>query len=172
MTTSSDHRVSKLYEALSSKEKAAAVFSCLTRLDTTTADRIVATVPMKTYRTLDLDYGDRLSRLSDMATFWGMNYWREMARAFAAMGLMTHAWLRGREDVNEEVFETFEKAQSHVVALEAMLMDLCEENGIDPEAVRTLADVGSAFVPVPLGELPPDPEFESNLRGILSTLAR
>ena len=53
-----------------------------------------------------------------------------------------------------------------------ILEDLCEENGIDPEAIRTLADVGCAFVPVPLGDLPPDPEFETNLRVILSTLAR
>jgi hypothetical protein len=51
-------------------------------------------VPTKTYRTLDLDDGDRLSRLSDRATFWGMTYWREMARAMAAIGLMTHAWHR------------------------------------------------------------------------------
>lgn len=167
-----DRRIDRLYEGLTPREKAAAVFACLMRLDTATADRIVATVPTKTYRTLDLDYGDRLSRLSDMATFWGMNYWREMARAFAALGLMTHAWRKGNEDVDEETFVTFEKAQSRVVALGAMLEDLCDKNGIDPEAVRTLADVGCAFVPIPLGELPPDPEFESHLREILSTLAR
>ena len=88
MTTNNDHRVSKLYDALTSGEKAAAVFACLMRFDTATADRIIATVPTRTYRTLDLDYGDRLSRLSDMSSFWGLHHWREMTVMMAAMALI------------------------------------------------------------------------------------
>jgi hypothetical protein len=170
MTTSNDHRVSKLYDSLTSSEKAAAVFACLMRFDTTTADRIIATVPTKTYRTLDLDYSDRLSRLGDMASFWGLNHWREMTRMTAALALVNHAWQAENNDLGEQAFEGFQNAQSHLVALDAMLADICNENGVDPEAVRIMAGVPDIYTP--LGEPAPAPDFDSEFRRILSKLAR
>jgi hypothetical protein len=170
MTASQDHRVSKLYDALTSKEKGAAVFACLMRFDTATADRIIATVPVRTYRTLDLDYSDRLSRLGDMATFWGLHHWREMTRMTASMSLVNQAWQTENNDLGEQAFEGFQNAQSHLVALDAMLNDICTENGVDPEAVRMMAGVPDVYTPI--GEPPPDPDFDSEFRGILSKLAR
>jgi len=155
---------------LTSKEKGAAVFACLMRFDTATADRIVATVPTKTYRTLDLDYSDRLSRLGDLGSFWGLHHWREMTAMTSAMSLVTHAWHAENDDLGAQAFEGFQKAQSHLVALDAMLEDICAENGVDPEAVRMMAGVKETFSPI--GEPPPDPEFDAEFRGILSTLAR
>ena len=170
MTTSKDHRVSKLYDALSSREKAAAVFACLMRFDTTTADRIIATVPTRTYRTPDLDYSDRLSRLGDMSSFWGLNHWREMTVMTAAAALMCRAWQTENDDLGEQTFEGFQKAQAHLVALDAMLEDICDENGLDQEAVRMMAGVPETYTPI--GDPPPDPEFDAEFRGILSRLAR
>jgi hypothetical protein len=168
MTTSQANRIGKLYEGLTPAEKAAAVFACLTRLDTTTADRIVATVATKTYRTLDMDYSQRLSRLGDMATFWGLRYWREMFRMTAALGMMNHAWRSEKEELAAEAFECFQNAQGRLVALDAMLKDLCDAHGIDAAAVRTLADVDGPWEPV--GEPPPDASFETEIRGILEKL--
>jgi hypothetical protein len=170
MPTSQDHRVSKLYDALTSKEKGAAVFACLMRFDTTTADRIIATVPTKTYRTLDLDYSDRLSRLGDLGSFWGLHHWREMTVMTSALSLVSHAWQTENDDLGTQAFEGFQKAQAHLVALDAILEDICNENGIDPEAVRMMAGVPDTFTPI--GEPPADPEFDSEFRGILSKLAR
>ena len=170
MTTSQDHRVSKLYDALTSGEKAAAVFACLMRFDTTTADRIIATVPTKTYRTLDLDYSDRLSRLGDMSSFWGLQHWREMTVMTSAMSLVSRAWQTENDDLGAQAFEGFQKAQAHLVALDAMLEDICNENGVDPEAIRIMAGVPDAYAPI--GEPPPDPDFDAEFRGILSKLAR
>jgi hypothetical protein len=170
MTTSQDHRVSKLYDALTSKEKGAAVFACLMRFDTATADRIVATVPSKVYRTQDLEFSDRLRHLGDMATFWGLHHWREMTAMTAALALVDHAWQTENNDLGEQYFEGFQNAQSHLVALDAMLENICAENGVDPEAVRMMAGVPDTFTPI--GEPPPDPDFDSEFRGILSRLAR
>ncbi|MGB8296544.1 MAG: hypothetical protein WCG85_14045 [Polyangia bacterium] len=170
MTASKDHRVSKLYDAMTSGEKAAAVFACLMRFDTNTADRIIATVPTRTYRTLDLDYGDRLSRLSDMSSFWGLHHWREMTVMTAAMALMCRAWQTGNDDLGEQTFEGFQKAQAHLVALDAMLLDICDENGLDQEAIRMMAGVPETYTPI--GEPPSDPDFDAEFRGILSKLAR
>ena len=170
MTTSQDHRVSKLYDALTSKEKGAAVFACLMRFDTATADRIVATVPSKVYRTQDLEFSDRLRHLGDMATFWGLHHWREMTAMTAALALVDHAWQTENNDLGEQYFEGFQNAQSHLVALDAMLENICAENGVDPEAVRMMAGVPDTFTPI--GEPPPDPDFDSEFRGILSKLAR
>jgi hypothetical protein len=51
-----------------------------------------------------------------------------------------------------------------------MLENICAENGVDPEAVRMMAGVPDTFTPI--GEPPPDPDFDSEFRGILSRLAR
>jgi hypothetical protein len=170
MTTSQDHRVSKLYDALTPGEKAAAVFACIARFDTTTADRIVATVATKTYRMLDNDYRERLFHLGDLATFWGLQHWRELARMMAAIGLMTRAWHADKDALGEEAYEAFQNAQSRLVALDAMLTDICDKNGIDPEAVRVLAGVPDKFQP--LDDLTADPDFDTEIRGILTRLAR
>jgi len=94
---SQDHRVSKLYDALTFKEKGAAVFACLDEVrHTRPTPRIALSLrcPTRTYRTLDLDYGDRLSRLSDMSSFWGLHHWREMTVMTAAMALMCRGLAR------------------------------------------------------------------------------
>jgi hypothetical protein len=140
------------------------------RFDTATADRIVATVPSKVYRTQDLEFSDRLRHLGDMATFWGLHHWREMTAMTAALALVDHAWQTENNDLGEQYFEGFQNAQSHLVALDAMLENICAENGVDPEAVRMMAGVPDTFTPI--GEPPPDPDFDSEFRGILSRLAR
>jgi|GEM_PF-2909051 hypothetical protein len=170
MTTSHDHRVSKLYDSLTSSEKAAAVFACLMRFDTSTADRIVATAPSKVYRTQDLEFSDRLRHLGDMATFWGLRHWREMTAMMSALSLVIHAWQTENDDLGEQAFEGFQKAQSHLVALDAILEDICAENGVDLEAARMMAAVPDIYTPI--GEPPPDPEFDTEFRGILSKLAK
>jgi hypothetical protein len=74
------------------------------------------------------------------------------------------------DDLGAQAFEGLQKAQAHLIALDAMLEDICKENGIDPEAVRMMAGVPDTFTPI--GEPASDPEFDSEFRGILSKLAR
>ena len=51
-----------------------------------------------------------------------------------------------------------------------MLVDICDENGLDQEAIRMMAGVPETYTPI--GDPPPDPEFDAEFRGILSKLAR
>ena len=170
MTKNKDNRLGKLHEGLSPGEKAALVFASIARLDTAEADRIVATVPIKAYRTLDLDYSDRLSRLSAMASFWGLRHWREMFEMTVAFGMMNHARHAENEDLRTQAFKWFQIVQGRLVALDAVLKDLCDANGVDVEAMRKFADVDGPWEPI--GEPTPDAGFGAEILGMLSKLAR
>jgi hypothetical protein len=94
---------------------------------------------------------------------------RQTGLDLAASALTRHVRTENN-DLGAQAFEGFQNAQSRLVALDAMLDDICNENGVDPEAVRIMAGVKDTFTPI--GEPPPDPGFDSEFRGILSKLAR
>jgi hypothetical protein len=170
MGTSTDKRIGRLYEGLTPGEKAAAVFASLARLDKVEADRIEATVGLKVYRMLDADFSDRYDRLIRLALLWGVRHWHEFAKVSAAFGLMTYSWDKGDKDLAEEAFEVWVDGQAKMLALDEALDIACQANGLDADAVRTMAETEgpcTTFI-----EVERDAAYVEEIGELLSKLAR
>lgn len=94
---------------------------------------------------------------------------RQTGLDLAASALTRHVRTENN-DLGAQAFEGFQNVQARLVALDAMLGDICTENGVDPQAARIMAGVADTFTPI--GEPAPDPDFDLEFRGILSKLAR
>jgi hypothetical protein len=163
-------RITKLYEGLTAREKAAVAFSSLARLDQAEADRIEATVERKTYRMLDAAYSDRLEHLMVMVLLWGLRHWHEFAKFSSALGLMKLARDGGKYELADEACETFLGAHARLLALDEILNTICDANGLDVESVRMLAEVGGPHFAI--GDLTPDASYVEEFGELLSKLAR
>jgi hypothetical protein len=171
-----DRRIERLYENLTAEEKAALVFASLGRLDKAEADRIESTVALKVYRVQDLAYSERYDRLVKLAFWWGLTWWHEFAKYSASLGLIGIVSGSGNDELADEVRETLVQGRARLAALQNELDVVCGANGVDPGAVRKIAEVGEQSLPYaelpPGGAMAPDVEFVEEIRGMLSKLAR
>ena len=167
-------RIGRICEGLTSREKAALAFSHMSRMDAASLDRVVATVPKRTYRIPELDFTNRLDGLGDMSVLWGLVYWK--LRAFCETLHATVLILAQRLDrrkLLDDAMEALCNAESHLVALDQILQSVCDANGVDADAARWIAAVeGDPYRPITRHDTIPDSEFDASMRETLSLLAK
>lgn len=162
-------RLGKVYEGLSSREKANLAFGCVARLDKAEADRIDATLEWKTYRSLDLEFLNRVHRLGDFAFLWAVHYWRRKCATIAALGLVARAWAKGDDASTEEAIGMLEDAEGRLLALRAILDELCQAHGVDKQAVLMIAGTGADEEPIMAEEPVQDADMDE-VRRLLTML--
>lgn len=167
-------RISKMYENLTSKEKALLSFHYSVTGNTTEADRIAAMVPWKTYKMRDAEFLDWLHAVHHVAEFWGSQHWKMQAERLAALsGILI---MQEREDYDrlEAFTETFELWEACLLALDVATESVCTQHGIDPSTIRALYDA-ERFRPRNT-RMAPDAEYlaavEARLAEILEALER
>jgi hypothetical protein len=163
-----DKRLTRMYSALSASEKAGLAFAHIANLDRDAAKQVEATVTAKTYRTLDLEYQDRLKRLQMLAVSWGLFHWKEFAKFSAALSVLMNA--TEEDEPTLEVFGVFQKAEGRLIALDEMLASICQDKGIDPAAVRAIACAAAPWETQ--GDPVPDDKYTEEIRKLLQILAR
>jgi len=167
-----DKKLTRLEEGLSPREKAALAFALEGKGEWDEADRIAKSVPTGLFRIRDLTYLDRSNRLMLLALAWGFMYWQQVAKRE-----MAHRWLlhlANRGDGVEGIdglMEAIDWAEGKLVALDAMLGEVCAANGVDAQAVRRIVDVEGPYKPTGFATPDPDPEFIAKIRECLSRLA-
>jgi hypothetical protein len=133
--------ITKCYAALSLKERAGLVLGYCTAGDELEAARILSTVPVVPCRSTEPEYRQWLERYIRLAAWWGMEYWRTMARRMAALG-------GGLHDKHGADFLLVARVwESRLLALDVALNEAGAQHGFDPEAVR-LGTAAEPFQPL------------------------
>lgn len=160
-------RIAKLYEGLTNKERAALAFRHMTAVNELELERVAAAVPTKTYECPDMEYQRWLNGFADMAAMWAIEHWKTYSRKLAALGALHLMIARKELDKVQAMMDAHEKWESHLLALDRALLAICEEHGIDPDAVRRMAGA-DPFEPV--YALEPDAEYQATMQANLSRL--
>lgn len=160
-------RIAKLYEGLTNKERAALAFRYMTDTNELELERVAAAVPMKTYECPDMEYQRWLNGFGDMAALWAIEHWQTYSRKLAALWALHLMIARKELDKVQAMMEAHEKWESHLLALDRALVAICEEHGIDPDAVRRMAGADPFD---PLYALEPDVEYQATMQANLSRL--
>lgn len=151
-------RITKLYEGLNNRERAALSLSYLIGGDELELGRVIAAVPVKTYRCLDFEYRQWLDSFFSLASLWTGEHWRTRTRLMAALAAFHIHHARKEADKVADMLMLFERLESRLLALDRALLAICQEHGIDPEAVREYAGA-EPFVPC-YGERKLDVEYQ------------
>lgn len=160
-------RIAKLYEGLTNKERAALAFRYMTDTNKLELERVAAAVPMKIYKCPDMEYKRWLNGFADMAALWAILHWQTYSQKLAALGTLYLMIVRKERDKIQAMMDEHEKWESRLLALDRALLAICEEHGIDPDAVRRMAGA-DPFDPV--YALEPDAEYRSTMQANLSRL--
>jgi hypothetical protein len=136
MTT---NRITKLYDSLTAKQRAALMFNHWAAKDDFEVERIARSVPIVSYRGRDPQHLRWLNDFSEMASAWGLLHWRGRCATLAAMWA-GYAFMRQHEyEQADESFQEASQGEARLLALDAALNSVCSAHGIDPSAVRELA---------------------------------
>src|SRR5574338_509983 len=160
-------RIAKLYERLTNKERAALAFRYMTDINELELERVAAAVPMKTYQCPDMEYQRWLDGFACMAALWAIEHWQTFSRKLAALGAMHIMIARKEPEKAQAMIEAHEKWESRLLALDRALLAICEEHGLDPDAVRRMAGADPF---TPLYALEPDAEYQETMQASLSRL--
>ncbi len=160
-------RIAKLYEGLTNKERAALAFRYLTEANALEVERVAAAVPLKVYKCRDMEFRRWLDAFTDMAALWSIEHWQTYSRKLAAQ-VELHVMFANKEKGKVRVMiEAHEKWESHLLALDRALLAICQEHGIDPDAVRRMAGADPFD---PMYALEPDAEYQATMQANLSRL--
>ena len=157
--------IAKMYKHLSTQELALLAFSSLANGDELEQARIADAVPRRTYSCLDAGFTQHLDRVFNMACCWAIQYWQCQTRTIAARAW----WLTAKGDRHWQADEALYRHRRRQAAIKAALMEICQEHGIDNEAVKQIAGITSDFADN--GDHDPDPDYlvqmKSNMLGVL-----
>lgn len=124
----------KLYETLTSKQKAAVFIELVAAEDADEIERLHSKVERKAYRQFQA-WGDRFI---NVCAIIGMEFWRQSFLRSHTLLLMAEGELPG--DVSPE---TARQAQGKTLALRLVLGTLCDRHGFDHEAACKIATLPS-----------------------------
>jgi len=119
--------VAKMYQQLNSDERAQLFFEYLSDENQIECERLSDSAPVKQYTATDLAFRDKVNRLFDMATFWGIEYWRNhyyAATVFCDLDDERNRWL------------------SIVTAHQQALIAVCDRHNIPIESVKRISSSG------------------------------
>lgn len=139
-----------LYEACTSKQKAALAFQAMSKQDATETDIIHSTVKRFAYSCLDTEYIKWRDGFHEITMLFSVMFWQMEAGKLAIHGLLLHEDSKPA-DSQEETQEQLKKVNDFVsqlitikgkqlAAIEAM-RTVCNQHGFDFESVERLADI-------------------------------
>jgi hypothetical protein len=154
--------ITKLYAELTNKERAAISFRYMAEGNEIEVDRIVASVPRFTYRCPDYEYRAWLYAFFSVWSIGAMEHWQCRSRAVAAMCGAQIQLLQKQKGSVSKFIAAQQLWESRLLALDAALEAVCEEHGIDVDAMRGLTET-EAYRPVSR-DLTPDSEYQERTR--------
>jgi hypothetical protein len=116
--------------------------------------RVADAVPLKDYRCPDVAYQARLDGFTRFAACWAIEHWRLRCHKAEMLGAALAAIRRGEDfEKTDDLLFAHEQAESCLLALDAPLLTICADNGIDPADVRRMAGA-EPFKPMREGVAP------------------
>jgi hypothetical protein len=112
-------QINKLYAGFNGFEKASMALDAAVNNDNATLAAIVDSMPMQSFIGVDMDYRRRTNGLYMMAQFYGLCYWRTLAKMQSSTNYAPY-------------LET-------LAAIEAALLEVCNKFKVDVESIKFLA---------------------------------
>lgn len=168
---SSHHdRLTKAYRGLTADQLAALAFHYISEGNTLEFKRLGDAVPRKDYNCPDVAYQARLDGFTRFAACWAIEHWRLRCHKAEMLGAALVANRRGEDfEKADDLLYAHERAESCLLALDAALVAICVEHGLDPADVRQMAGT-EAFKPMREG-MTPDADYLAAMRAGLAQLA-
>jgi hypothetical protein len=133
-------RIAKAYRGLTADQLAALAFHYMTGANDLEFKRVADAVPLKDYRCPDVAYQARLDGFTRFAACWAIEHWRLRCHKAEMLGAALAAIRRGEDfEKTDDLLLAHEQAESCLLALDAALLTICADNGIDPADVRKMA---------------------------------
>ena len=164
------NRITKLYDSLTTKQRAALVFNHSGDSNEVEIRRISATIPVISYRSRDPEYFCWLNYFFEMASTWAITHWRGRCATLAAMWSGYTSTRQHNYTGAETSFQEAQQGEGRLMALDDALDAVCNDHGIDPAAVRRLAGT-ERYCPLKEGvsvDLAYREQVRMTLSGILS----
>jgi hypothetical protein len=140
-----EKRITKLYEGMTSKQKAVLTLHYIAENNAPEIGRIRSTVPWKEYRCIDGEYTDWRDQLMGISMVWGLTYWQTLFAHANAVRRITRLDLKAADDETLKAFDAAgreaEWSLTQLVTLQAALKEVCSEHGIDPDDAIKIAGV-------------------------------
>jgi hypothetical protein len=156
--------IAKMYDKLTTKQQAALAFNHLMTGNQIETERVISTVPMKSYRCKDLDFQDQFESYRVMALLWSVEYWQLYAQQLEAL-VRLNLYTRRKDWTKADLaHEQLEHIGSCLSAIDRALQSVCEAQGIDSEAVKLMTGCRPSMV------FAPDLAYESEVREQLKTV--
>ncbi len=141
-------RIAKAYEGLNNKELATLAFHYLTNTNQVEMARVGDAVPKKLYKCKDAEFVRWYECFFDMAGLWSIEHWR----AYALM-LEARVEMEGKEKLG--------RMESRLLAVDAAMLAVCEEHGIDPEGLQRMA--GDCVFTATSKDMMPDADHQAEM---------
>lgn len=133
-------RLTRAYRGLTADQLAALAFHYMAGANDLEFKRVADAVPLKDYRCPDIAYQARLDGFTRFAAYWAIEHWRLRTRKAEMLGAALAAIRRGEDfEKTDDLLYAHEQAESYLLALDAALLAICADNGIDPADVRRIA---------------------------------
>jgi hypothetical protein len=161
-------RITKLYANLDNKQRATLAFRYLTDVNKLELKRVVDSVPSATYIGPDIEYRRCLDGIFDMASLWALLHWQVMAHFYRLRWAILVHVRYGENEEAKMITEKLQHTEARVMALENAMVAVCDYHGIDPDAVRKLAQA-EPFVPT-LPDQVPDANYQANIQAALTQI--
>jgi hypothetical protein len=139
--------ITRLYGRLRGAEAASLAFAAIATDNETEAERIGAALPLHQATA----YTERMHALHRLAACYGLRYWQMRCALVGAVSMRLH--LRENPTEGQEWQDRRMHLSACLVALERALEEVCGRHGVDPAAIRRMAEtdpeVASGFDPDP-----------------------
>lgn len=160
-------RITKLYEGLTNKERAALSFRYILDANELELSRVGDTVEFKSYRCHDAEYREWLQSFFTLASHWGLIYWQHYSGLMATIALR-HATIAGSTtDDLKSISTRIVYWKRRLLALDVALDDLCTQHGVDVDVVRRYSEVDQNAITY--ADLLPDSEYQANIQAALNS---
>lgn len=163
-------RLTKAYRGLNADQSAALAFHYISEGNALEFKRLGDAVPRKDYNCPDVAYQARLDGFTRFAACWAIEHWRLRCHKAEMLGAALVANRRGEDfEKADDLLYSHERAESCLLALDAALVAICAEHGLDADDVRRMAGT-EAFKPMREG-MTPDADYLAAMQAGLAQLA-
>ena len=163
-------RLTRAYCGLTADQLAALAFHYISEGNALEFKRLGDAVPRKDYNCPDVAYQARLDGFTRFAACWAIVHWRLRCHKAEMLGAALVTNRRGENfEKADDLLYAHERAESCLLALDAALVAICAEHGLDAADVRRMACT-EAFKPMREGTTP-DADYLAAMRAGLAQLA-
>lgn len=152
MTTAA---ITRIYEKLPPRKLAVLAVNAAVSQDGDELDRIIAACPRKTYTCPDIAFEFTKDALTTTLLTLGLEWWRDMTLAQTSRCGLMHAIAAKDSDETQKWLANCQKWTGLANTVDAAIHTICEESGVDEDAVRKWLNIAERT-----GEELNDEQFE------------